>query len=321
MYCFYQRTDYGAVKKEQTYGQTQSRDTRKDRRSAQGAQEERRRAREHRRSCKGRGQDALGRPGVSRKAAQSADRFTQLRRIPREGGRVWEARVASGAEMSDEIQPKRNGTPEERRLYFRLQRARWRANNPERARAANQSWRLANLEKARAQSRAANKRYSSSDKGKQTLKAAAAAYGKKNRARIREYQREWQKNNRDKTKAYVNKYDERNRDKRREAALKYRQENPESSRAATRKWKENNLDKLLARRRGGVRGVAYQQKIIARMNFFGACAYCRGAIEHIDHAIAIARGGTNWPANLRPSCRQCNIRKGAKDWRKWRVLL
>ena len=47
----------------------------------------------------------------------------------------------------------------------------------------------------------------------------------------------------------------------------------------------------------------------------GKCAYCRcrlGKTEHIDHIIALANGGTNWPKNLQLTCAPCNLSKRAK---------
>ena len=47
----------------------------------------------------------------------------------------------------------------------------------------------------------------------------------------------------------------------------------------------------------------------------GRCYWCRtfvGERFHLDHAIPLARGGTNNPDNLRISCPTCNLSKGAK---------
>lgn len=62
------------------------------------------------------------------------------------------------------------------------------------------------------------------------------------------------------------------------------------------------------------RGSATAEQITYRVAFFGGvCAYCRSKpYEHLDHAIPISRGGTNWPANLRPACANCNLSKHAK---------
>jgi len=36
---------------------------------------------------------------------------------------------------------------------------------------------------------------------------------------------------------------------------------------------------------------------------------CGAPWEHIDHVKPISKGGSNWPANLRPACEPCNLRK------------
>lgn len=60
-------------------------------------------------------------------------------------------------------------------------------------------------------------------------------------------------------------------------------------------------------------GYATADQIAARIEFFGGvCSYCGDPFEHLDHAIPLARNGTNWPANLRPACSSCNLSKGSK---------
>ena len=56
-------------------------------------------------------------------------------------------------------------------------------------------------------------------------------------------------------------------------------------------------------------GEVTVEQLEARIEFFGGmCAYCGvKPWEHLDHAISIVQGGTNWPANLRPSCATCNL--------------
>ena len=65
-------------------------------------------------------------------------------------------------------------------------------------------------------------------------------------------------------------------------------------------------------------GKCSAQQLRARLAFYGyRCAYCGGPFEHVDHVIPVARGGTNWPANLRPACRKCNQRKNSKKLSEW----
>jgi 5-methylcytosine-specific restriction endonuclease McrA len=49
----------------------------------------------------------------------------------------------------------------------------------------------------------------------------------------------------------------------------------------------------------------------------GACAYCDGVAEHIDHVHPISRGGADAPHNLVPACAPCNLSKGAKTLAEW----
>lgn len=45
------------------------------------------------------------------------------------------------------------------------------------------------------------------------------------------------------------------------------------------------------------------------------CAYCRkplGKDYHVDHIVALSRGGSNWPSNLQCTCPSCNTSKNAR---------
>ncbi len=61
-------------------------------------------------------------------------------------------------------------------------------------------------------------------------------------------------------------------------------------------------------------GTASPEQIAARVAVYGGlCWICRAApYDALDHVKPLARGGSNWPANLRPACTPCNSRKGAK---------
>lgn len=56
----------------------------------------------------------------------------------------------------------------------------------------------------------------------------------------------------------------------------------------------------------------------------GQCRYCDVALAtdgdwHIDHVLAVSRGGTNEPANLALACVTCNLKKAAGGPEKLRV--
>lgn len=48
----------------------------------------------------------------------------------------------------------------------------------------------------------------------------------------------------------------------------------------------------------------------ARIDYYGGrCWMCRAPWQCIDHVKPLSRGGSNWPANLRPACTSCNASK------------
>jgi 5-methylcytosine-specific restriction endonuclease McrA len=49
----------------------------------------------------------------------------------------------------------------------------------------------------------------------------------------------------------------------------------------------------------------------------GTCAYCDAPAEHLDHVVALSRGGADAVHNLLPSCAPCNMSKGAKSLADW----
>ena len=141
----------------------------------------------------------------------------------------------------------------------------------------------------------------------------------------------WRENNPAAAQAAVVKWRSANiavvRARNRERARAWRKANPDRALAANRAWALANPDKVRAlqllrnHRSCTAAGVSTAEQIEARILFFGAvCAYCGGPYEHLEHAIPLSRGGTNWPANLRPSCRTCNLTKGTKTVFEFLVL-
>jgi len=57
-------------------------------------------------------------------------------------------------------------------------------------------------------------------------------------------------------------------------------------------------------------GQVTAEQLQARIDYYGGlCWMCGAPWTCIDHVKPLARGGCNWPANLRPACRSCNARK------------
>lgn len=91
----------------------------------------------------------------------------------------------------------------------------------------------------------------------------------------------------------------------RTAELKaYQLANPEKVTA----WK-----KAYKHRKRAAVGTYTIEQLQGRIDYYGAkCWICSADYEAIDHVKPLSKGGTNWPANLRPICNMCNRRKAAK---------
>lgn len=140
----------------------------------------------------------------------------------------------------------------------------------------------------------------------------------------REYQRENRETLREKQRAYHAKPDKRdrrierdeiNRPKKRAqtnaSARRRRQENPEAWRI--RKRHEMHRRKALKLNAPGFHtpqdiDLQYEKQQ-------GKCAYCQYAVGkdyHVDHVVALSRGGSNGPENLVIACPFCNMSKQDK---------
>ena len=156
--------------------------------------------------------------------------------------------------------------------------ARYRAKHPDRVKASTQRWRQANAEK---------------------VAANTAAWRDRNTEKVREMNRL--------------------------AARRWRERHPTKARSKSRNWKranpgnQQNLNRLRRARQLGAEGSCSPLQLEARFLMYGnCCAYCGAEGElHVDHVIPLSRGGTNWPANLRPACPSCNRRKGNKLLSEW----
>ena len=141
-------------------------------------------------------------------------------------------------------------------------------------------------------------------------RASARRWAAANSARVLARVISWAAANVDKVRATKKRWVVKHAEKDRAAKRRYKKEHPEKVREYTNQRR--------ARKRGA-RGVCSAVQTAARIAYYGGnCAYCRILpYEHIDHVIPLSRGGSNWPANLRPSCAKCNLSKGGKLLSEW----
>ena len=63
-------------------------------------------------------------------------------------------------------------------------------------------------------------------------------------------------------------------------------------------------------RRRNAPGHASTTQVAARWAYYAdKCWMCGAPATQNDHVIPLSRGGSNWPANLRPACGPCNREK------------
>lgn len=100
----------------------------------------------------------------------------------------------------------------------------------------------------------------------------------------------------------------------------YQSADRERSTEIKRMWRKNNPERLRLQIRAqnaaryarfkNAPGRANATQIAARWDYYGGrCWICGASATDTDHVKPLAAGGSNWPANLRPSCSPCNRSK------------
>jgi len=179
------------------------------------------------------------------------------------------------------------------------------------------------LEKKREQSRkwAAKWRAEHPEEAREKARKDAAKFRTKNPEKVLETNRNWYAKNKEHAREAQHRRTE-----------KWKTRNPNGPKEAHKRWAKahpeqyKKIHQLAGIRRRclnvNARGNFNSDQLDARIALFGSCcAYCGGPYQHLDHVISLSKGGTNWPANLRPACKTCNTRKNNGDWRKWKVRL
>jgi 5-methylcytosine-specific restriction endonuclease McrA len=133
-------------------------------------------------------------------------------------------------------------------------------------------------------------------------------YATRYRASTYEQQRRWRMANPERVAAGLRRYAQANPDKIRAKAVRLKRAKPEQYLAYARAGDHNRRAREQA-----APGTATTKQIAARWAYFGGrCWMCGAVATDIDHVKPLARGGSNWPANLRPACSGCNHRKRAR---------
>lgn len=109
---------------------------------------------------------------------------------------------------------------------------------------------------------------------------------------------------------------QRNKDKECRKTAEWTKNNPIKHQAKNHRYRARKRDAL---------GSWTETQLQARVAFYGGRCYLCGCdwdalprkkytpigkrFKTIDHVIALNRGGTNWPSNIRPACSACNCGK------------
>lgn len=151
--------------------------------------------------------------------------------------------------------------------------------------------------------------------------------------------------NKDKRRAYWDAYLIENREKVTARRRDYRARNRGSIAAKSREYVAANREIVLARKRKyyaenreryrayvrnrratlrNAEGTHTKDDILNILNaqkWLCANPYCkadlRHAVRHVDHIVALAKGGRNSPENLQCLCGACNRSKHTKDFDEW----
>lgn len=152
---------------------------------------------------------------------------------------------------------------------------------------------------------------------------------KKWRAKNPERTRELNRNNMksEKRKISLVAWREKNREKLRKQNMVRYHKDPEKFNAMSRNWKSKNQEvcrtycrnrKALLKNAEGHHTKSDIDALYTQQH--GECVVCATSLldgYHVDHIVAISKGGRNSPDNLQLLCAPCNQSKGDKDFDEW----
>lgn len=156
-------------------------------------------------------------------------------------------------------------------------------------------------------------------KNNETLKRRQREYDVKHAVRISELRKLRRAKNKDKIKEQKRLSRLRNIEKESQFQHAHYLKNSEKLKAYAKSHRLRNLakykivDAIRHARRKNAPGFCSLEQLNARIQYYGEkCWICREPYTAVDHVKPIAKGGSNWPSNLRPICRSCNSSKRAK---------
>lgn len=141
------------------------------------------------------------------------------------------------------------------------------------------------------------------------------------KAKIR--RQEWENRNCEKKNARHRLWREQNKERALANEAQYRIDNRERLNKRNREWAKTHHEtySVYCRNRRARKRAAegsHTADDIARLREVqrDRCAVCRAKLNkkgHVDHIIALSKGGSNWPNNLQLLCESCNCSKHSRD--------
>jgi 5-methylcytosine-specific restriction endonuclease McrA len=190
------------------------------------------------------------------------------------------------------------------REHINAQRRQQYSANPTPLLERNREWRLDNSEWVEGYNRDYYQKHSA------TIRARSAEWTKRNLERHRAHGVARKLRDPEGVAAYFRDYYQRNKEK----YAEYWQNNKE--RFAPRNRETQHRRRVRLKRALIVPFTV--EALEQRLSMFGhSCWMCGGAGEHVDHVIALSKGGWHTLANLRPACGRCNRRKSSRNWKRF----